>query len=72
MKTKHGTGRDEPARKAEPVDQGASPCVGVCRLDSATGLCLGCGRTIGEIAAWPGLSRGERAAILARLKQSKE
>ncbi|MEM9813882.1 MAG: DUF1289 domain-containing protein [Pseudomonadota bacterium] len=30
----------------------ASPCVGTCRLDDATGFCIGCARTGEEIAAW--------------------
>ncbi|MEM8878798.1 MAG: DUF1289 domain-containing protein, partial [Pseudomonadota bacterium] len=29
-----------------------SPCVGLCRLDEATGYCLGCARTGDEIADW--------------------
>jgi predicted Fe-S protein YdhL (DUF1289 family) len=29
-----------------------SPCTGVCQIDPATGLCLGCARTAAEIAAW--------------------
>ena len=29
-----------------------SPCVNVCRMDAASGLCTGCWRTIDEIAAW--------------------
>lgn len=29
-----------------------SPCVGVCRMDDATGWCAGCWRTIDEIANW--------------------
>lgn len=29
-----------------------SPCVNVCRMDAASGLCSGCWRTIDEIAAW--------------------
>jgi predicted Fe-S protein YdhL (DUF1289 family) len=29
-----------------------SPCVNVCRMDAASGLCAGCWRTIDEIAAW--------------------
>lgn len=45
----------------------ASPCVSVCRLDPATQICVGCGRTIAEIAAWSSLSEAERRAILARL-----
>jgi uncharacterized protein len=37
------------------MDQAAavpSPCVNVCRMDAASGLCVGCRRTIDEIAAW--------------------
>ncbi len=45
-----------------------SPCVGVCRLDSATGLCAGCMRTLDEIAAWPAASSAERLAIVQRLR----
>jgi predicted Fe-S protein YdhL (DUF1289 family) len=29
-----------------------TPCINVCRLDEAAGLCLGCARTGAEIAAW--------------------
>lgn len=47
-----------------------SPCIGVCTLDPATRICVGCGRSITEIAAWPSLSEAERKAILARLKQT--
>ena len=48
-----------------------SPCIGVCQLDGRTQSCIGCGRTIGEIAAWSGLSNEERRAIVARLKASR-
>ena len=48
----------------------ASPCISVCRLDSTTQVCIGCGRTIAEIAAWPNLSEAERAAIVRRLEAS--
>jgi predicted Fe-S protein YdhL (DUF1289 family) len=49
----------------------ASPCISVCRLDSTTQVCIGCGRTIAEIAAWPNLSETERAAIVRRLEASR-
>jgi predicted Fe-S protein YdhL (DUF1289 family) len=39
-----------------------SPCVG-CQIDDALGLCLGCGRTGDEIAAWRGLDETGRADI---------
>ena len=44
-----------------------SPCVSVCTLDSATGYCLGCLRTAGEIAAWRELDFEQRLALLGRL-----
>ena len=44
-----------------------SPCIKVCSMDAATGLCVGCLRTIDEIAGWVELSDPERAAILEAL-----
>jgi predicted Fe-S protein YdhL (DUF1289 family) len=44
-----------------------SPCVAICLIDPRTGLCLGCGRTLPEIARWPNLDSGERRAIMAGL-----
>ncbi|WP_322789222.1 DUF1289 domain-containing protein [Paraburkholderia eburnea] len=29
-----------------------SPCINVCRMNEASGLCEGCLRTIDEIASW--------------------
>ncbi|BCO29615.1 hypothetical protein MIZ03_4538 [Rhodoferax lithotrophicus] len=29
-----------------------SPCMSVCQMDEASGLCRGCLRTLAEIAAW--------------------
>lgn len=36
-----------------------TPCVGVCRMDRE-GLCLGCRRTLAEIAGWSALEDAER------------
>lgn len=44
-----------------------SPCTNVCTLDARTGLCLGCGRTIEEIARWSAMSEAERARVMAEL-----
>lgn len=44
-----------------------SPCIKICTLDARSGLCLGCGRTIDEIARWSGMSEAERARIMAEL-----
>ncbi len=44
-----------------------SPCINVCVIDEASGLCEGCGRTRGEIAAWIGLESKERRRIMREL-----
>jgi predicted Fe-S protein YdhL (DUF1289 family) len=36
-------------------------------LDQDTGTCLGCGRTLSEIAQWAAMSDSERRAIMAAL-----
>ena len=46
-----------------------SPCVAVCLIDPKTGLCLGCGRTLPEIARWSQLDSSERHAIMSGLAQ---
>jgi uncharacterized protein len=44
-----------------------SPCINLCRIDPASGLCRGCRRTIDEIAAWAAMTDGERRAVVALL-----
>jgi predicted Fe-S protein YdhL (DUF1289 family) len=44
----------------------ASPCIDICRLD-AQGLCVGCRRTLGEIAEWSRASDARRLEILSAL-----
>jgi len=48
----------------------ASPCIGVCKLNPVTKLCIGCHRTVDEISSWLDLDEGERKAIIARLNAS--
>ena len=52
-----------------------SPCIKICTLDARSGLCLGCGRTIDEIARWTAMSDAERARVMreapARLAAGK-
>lgn len=43
----------------------ASPCIGVCRIDPATGWCAGCLRTLDEIASWSVLDDRARRDVLA-------
>ena len=44
-----------------------SPCIKVCVIAPATGLCSGCGRTLDEIARWGSMSEPERARIMVLL-----
>jgi len=50
---------------AGPNSLPTSPCIGVCRLDDAGAVCVGCQRTPAEIGAWPRAGRTERERILA-------
>ncbi|HUZ13836.1 MAG TPA: DUF1289 domain-containing protein [Caulobacteraceae bacterium] len=45
----------------------ATPCVKVCIVDARSGLCLGCLRTLAEIAGWSRLSGAERDGVMAEL-----
>ncbi|WP_374390683.1 DUF1289 domain-containing protein [Brevundimonas sp.] len=45
----------------------ATPCVMVCAVDGESGLCLGCFRTLKEIAGWRALGEEGRAAVMAEL-----
>ncbi|TVR84000.1 MAG: DUF1289 domain-containing protein [Rhodospirillales bacterium] len=49
----------------------SSPCIAVCELDSGTGLCQGCLRTMDEIVAWRDISNTERYAILKRIAERR-
>ena len=44
-----------------------SPCVKICTLDARKGRCLGCGRTLDEIADWSAMSASERKRIAGEL-----
>jgi predicted Fe-S protein YdhL (DUF1289 family) len=41
-------------------------------IDPRTNLCLGCGRTLPEIARWPKMESAERQAVMAELAQRME
>ena len=50
----------------------ASPCINVCQMDAATGWCVGCQRTLDEIARWSSLDEPRRRAVLAVLPQRRQ
>jgi uncharacterized protein len=44
-----------------------TPCIKVCVVDAASGLCTGCGRTLAEIGGWLGFSDATRREVMAVL-----
>jgi len=43
----------------------------VCSLDAETGLCVGCLRTLDEIAGWIDMSNEDRRALLSQLEMRR-
>ena len=60
-----------PAR-SNPADEIPSPCVSVCAVDPAGGYCLGCYRTLDEIAEWINYDSAERLAIWDAIAARRE
>jgi predicted Fe-S protein YdhL (DUF1289 family) len=44
-----------------------TPCNKVCAIDAAFTLCVGCGRSMAEIAGWIGFTADERRRIMTEL-----
>lgn len=44
-----------------------TPCIKVCVIDAATGLCAGCGRSLAEIAGWAAMTDFDRQRIVRDL-----
>ena len=44
-----------------------TPCTKVCTLDAAQKRCIGCGRTLDEIARWGGTTGSDRESVTAQL-----
>jgi predicted Fe-S protein YdhL (DUF1289 family) len=44
-----------------------TPCTKICMIDPRSNLCLGCGRTLGEIARWHCMDDAERREVMAQL-----
>lgn len=52
-------------------DEVESPCVKICVVHPVARVCIGCHRTLDEIAAWSSLSDAERSRIMADLPGRK-
>jgi uncharacterized protein len=55
----------------EPADPVPSPCNSVCRMDAAGVYCVGCFRTLEEIAGWSGFDDQRRRLIWKELHQRR-
>jgi predicted Fe-S protein YdhL (DUF1289 family) len=64
--SKNGAG-DRTVGMAAPPRPISTPCIQVCCVDGESGLCLGCFRTLPEIARWSALDDAARAAVMAEL-----
>ncbi len=45
----------------------STPCVKICVVDPVSALCVGCGRSVAEIASWRDMNEAERVAVMAGL-----
>ncbi len=45
----------------------STPCIQICQIDADSRLCIGCWRTLDEIAGWAGMSEAQRLAVMASL-----
>ena len=48
-----------------------SPCIDVCAIDEDTGWCLGCGRSMHEIATWASMGDFGRGKVLGEIEGRK-
>jgi len=49
----------------------ASPCNKVCVVDPGRRQCIGCWRTLEEIAGWPSMTDEEQLAVLKQVEQRR-
>jgi predicted Fe-S protein YdhL (DUF1289 family) len=60
-----------PSAGGDPAADSAdvpSPCVQVCKLDTATMTCIGCGRLMTEIRDWTRMDAAGKRAVWDRLR----
>jgi uncharacterized protein len=49
-----------------------SPCVNICRMDPASGLCEGCQRTIDEIVRWSSAGEDYKRAVWMEIRRRRD
>lgn len=57
------------AHKVRATGQITSPCISICRMHVVTGVCEGCFRTTGEIAAWGTAGDDAKLATWSRIEE---
>ena len=60
------------SRPEEDPDSAASPCISVCEISPKWDVCIGCYRTLDEIAVWGLLDADEKRGVLALLPARRE
>lgn len=48
-----------------------TPCVQICVIDDVDGLCVGCARSLTEIAEWGNYSSAQRRTLMAQLPRRR-
>jgi len=48
-----------------------SPCVEICQLDMSSDFCLGCFRTMDEIAGWVEMTDAEKRHVLESVEKRR-
>ena len=49
-----------------------SPCINICKMDPASGLCEGCFRTIDEIRMWSTSTNDVKRAVWVEIRRRQE
>jgi len=58
----------DPAPPTYAARRVVSPCKSICIMDAKSDLCIGCKRTIDEIARWTMMDNDERQKVVDALK----
>lgn len=69
--TRRARRRRRKARRVNVDTSIPSPCVNVCQVDDADGLCIGCRRHVDEIRDWLIMTAAQKTAVLARIEARK-